>query len=121
MADSINLDISKRVDITCRKGDSFQIQLTFTDDSGQAMDVGDHTFKMSVKQTGTSVDDVIAHDSLNYVVVNLNELTVTCPYSVMETVQSGVFVYDLQSKDTSQDFVKTWIYGIFKINEDITP
>lgn len=121
MADSINLDISKRVDITCRKGDSFQIQLTFTDDSGEVMDVSNHEFKISVRETDTSTSEVLAHDSFSYVVVNLNELTVTCPYSVMETVQSGVFVYDLQSKNISQDFVKTWIYGIFKINEDITP
>jgi hypothetical protein len=33
-------------------------------------------------------------------------------------VTSGTYVYDLQSSVAG--VVKTWLYGIFKINEDIS-
>jgi hypothetical protein len=32
-------------------------------------------------------------------------------------VTSGLYVYDIQQADTT---VKTYLYGVFKINEDIT-
>jgi hypothetical protein len=115
---TINLDTAKRVDITCRKGDTFTISLTFTDENGDDMPVDTHFFKMAVKETDTSVDDVISFDEFSYEIDPGNVVTVTAQYDVMETKESGVYVYDLQSKDGL--VVKTWIYGIFKINEDIS-
>lgn len=115
---TINLDTAKRVDITCRKGDTFTISLTFTDDNGDDMPVDTHFFKMAVKETDTSVDDVISFDEFSYEIDPGNVVTVTAQYDVMETKEAGVYVYDLQSKDGL--VVKTWIYGIFKINEDIS-
>ena len=120
MAASINLDISKRVDITCRKGDSFRIQLTFTDSNGDPMPVTNHFFKMSVKETDTSSGDILAFDDFTYDVTGENVLTVECTYTTMETVESGIYVYDLQSKDNDANLVRTWIYGVFKINEDVS-
>lgn len=115
---TINLDTAKRVDITCRKGDTFTISLTFTDENGDDMPVDTHFFKMAVKETDTSVDDVISFDEFSYEIDPGNVVTVTAQYNVMETKEAGVYVYDLQSKDGL--VVKTWIYGIFKINEDIS-
>lgn len=115
---TINLDTAKRVDITCRKGDTFTISLTFTDENGDDMPVDTHFFKMAVKETDTSVDDVISFDEFSYEIDPGNVVTVTAQYDVMETKEAGVYVYDLQSKDGL--VVKTWIYGIFKINEDIS-
>jgi hypothetical protein len=115
---TINLDTAKRVDITCRKGDTFTISLTFTDDNGDDMPVDTHFFKMAVKETDTSVDDVISFDEFSYEIDPGNVVTVTAQYDVMETKEAGVYVYDLQSKNGL--VVKTWIYGIFKINEDIS-
>ena len=50
MATQINLDNSTRVDITCRKGDTFSLELTFTDDNGDAIDLTSYTWKMDVKR-----------------------------------------------------------------------
>ena len=119
MLQSINLDIAKRVDVTCRKGDTFSISLTFTDSNGVNMDVSAHAFKMVVKETDTSVGDIIGVSDFTFTVYPENVVTVVCEYNVMENVPSGVYVYDLQSKDSS--LVRTWIYGVFKVNEDISP
>lgn len=117
MASSINLDIAKRVDITCRKGDTFSISLTFTEANGDEMPIGNHAFRMVVKETDTSVGSVISNTEFSYDVDPGNVVTISCQYDVMETKESGIYVYDLQSKEG--DIVKTWIYGTFKINEDV--
>lgn len=117
MSQSINLDIAKRVDVTCRKGDTFTISLTFTEANGDVMDVSNHAFRMAVKETDTSSSDVISTSEFSFEVDPANILKITCEYNVMETKTAGVYVYDLQSKDG--DTVRTWIYGIFKINEDV--
>ena len=118
MSQSINLDIAKRVDITCRRGDTFTISLTFNDENGDNMLLATHFFKMTVKETDTSAGDVIQFDEFTYSIGPENVVTVTAQYNVMETKTSGVYVYDLQSKDGL--VVRTWIYGIFKINEDVS-
>lgn len=115
---TINLDIAKRVDITCRKGDTFSISLTFTQENGDDLDVSNHAFKMAVKESDTSVGDVISTSEFTYTVDPANVLTILCQYGTMESKSSGYYVYDLQSKEGS--IVRTWIYGIFKINEDVS-
>lgn len=118
MATIINLDNSKRVDITCRKGDTFQLDLTFTDDAGTAIDVSSYTWKMDVKETATSSGDIIADDSFDYAGTNEGKLRITATAAIMAGVTSGVYVYDLQSNNGGT--IKTWIFGVFKINEDIS-
>jgi hypothetical protein len=34
MASKVNLDISERLDITCRRGDTFELTLTLKDSTG---------------------------------------------------------------------------------------
>ena len=48
MATQINLDNATRVDITCRKGDTFKLEFTFTDDNGDAIDLTSYSWKMDV-------------------------------------------------------------------------
>lgn len=58
MAQTINLDVAKRVDITCRKGDTFDLSLTLKDNaSTPASVVSDNdTFKMEVRTTDEGGD-----------------------------------------------------------------
>jgi hypothetical protein len=50
----INFDTSKRLDITCRRGDSFELELTLKDSSGIAINLfgagGKSTFEMVITQ-----------------------------------------------------------------------
>ncbi len=118
MATQINLDNSSRVDVTCRKGDSFELKFTFTDAAGAAIDISGYAWKMDVKETDTSSSDIIADSSFSYSGTNAGVLTITAAAAVMAGVAGGLYVYDLQS--TTGGIVKTWVYGIFKINEDVS-
>lgn len=118
MATSINLDTSTRVDITCRKGDTFKLELNFTDDSGTAIDISSYSWKMDVKETDTSAGDIIAEDSFTYTGNSSGKLTIEAAAAVMSGVDGGLYVYDLQSTNSGE--VKTWVYGIFKVNEDVS-
>ena len=118
MATTINLDTSTRVDITCRKGDTFKLEFTFTDDDGDAIDLTTYTWKMDVKETDTSSSDAIGDSSFTYSGNDEGKLTITATASTMAGVSGGLYVYDLQS--TNSGTVKTWVYGIFKVNEDVS-
>jgi len=118
MATQINLDNATRVDITCRKGDTFKLEFTFADDNGDAIDLTSYTWKMDVKETDTSSSDIIGDSSFTYSGTDAGKLTITATASTMAGVSGGLYVYDLQS--TNSGTVKTWVYGIFKINEDVS-
>lgn len=115
MAKTINLDASQRVDIICKKGDTFNLQLTIKDDSGNPNVSG--TYDMEVRpsddDTGTPIITING-------VTDAGEGTVSFTHSAsnMATVASGLYVYDIENTDDS--VVSTLIYGTFKVNEDVT-
>ena len=51
MASKVNLDVSERLDITCRRGDTFELTLTLKDGAGTALPLvtDDYKFLMQVK------------------------------------------------------------------------
>lgn len=118
MATKINLDISQRVDITCRKGDTFKLELTFTDSNGDAIDISAYSWKMDVKETDTSAGNILSDTDFTYTGNSNGSLTVEATATVMAGVDGGLYVYDLQSTNSGE--VKTWVYGIFKVNEDVS-
>lgn len=118
----VNLDTAQRLDIICRKGDTFMLEIDF----GQT--VPDAGWAMQVRESDTSSDIVIDNpqitidvddgfDSNGEEVID-SKLTITISATVMEAVDSGVWVYDLENSEGG--IVKTYLYGIFKINEDVT-
>jgi hypothetical protein len=118
MAAQINLDTAQRVDITCRKGDSFRLELTFKDDTGAVINLTGYTWKLDVRETDTSASTIIEDDAFSYSGTAQGVLTITAAPVTMAAVSGGLYVYDLQSTNTGA--VKTWLYGIFKVNEDVT-
>ena len=93
--------------------------VTFTDADGDAIDLSSgYDWKMDVKDTDTSSSDIISDDSFAYSGNSSGQLTITASATTMAAVVSGSYVYDLQSSVAG--VVKTWLYGIFKINEDIS-
>ena len=50
MASKVNLDVSEKLDITCRQGDSFSLTLTLKDSSGTAhtLSTDNYSFLMQV-------------------------------------------------------------------------
>jgi hypothetical protein len=128
MATTINLDTSQRVDIICKKGDTFSLRLTVTDSSGAAnFAVGD-VFLMEVRDSDTG-DPVSNRENpaVNFsITVTADSDDVTAKYvdltlaaTTMKTMPSGLYVYDVEQKTTS-GVVSTLIYGTLKVNEDIS-
>jgi hypothetical protein len=128
MSLSINLDIAKRLDITCRRGDTFNLEFVISDADGLPMDIDsptNYTFNVEVRETDTSAAAIIVTDNaggngftaLGY---SNGKLIVNASADVMAAAPSGIFVYDLQATKVDDNSVQTWFFGLFKINEDVT-
>jgi hypothetical protein len=77
MAAQINLDTAQRVDITCRKGDSFRLELTFNDDANAVLDLTGYVWKLDVRETDTSASAIIEDDAFTYSGTDEGVLTIT--------------------------------------------
>ena len=126
MATSINLDIANRVDVTTRKGDTFTLELTFKDEDGVVIDLSSgYEWMMQVRESDTSTSALLDGDSnddgandFGFTGTNTGLLTITASATTMAGIDGGIYVYDLQSSQGA--VVTTWMYGIFKINEDVS-
>ena len=93
--------------------------MTFTDNAGAGIDLSSvYTWKMDVKETDTSSGDIIGDTDFSYTGTAEGKLTITASATTMSGVPGGLYVYDLQSN--SVGVVKTWVYGLFKVNEDVS-
>lgn len=148
MASSVNLDISQQLDITCRRGDTFILNLTFTDSNGDPIDLGvdddegssrNYSFSMDVRESDTDdgANAVLSTDPTSVAAGLTRTLTVETQGNgtegevqikveadVMAEVVGGSYVYDFQAEqlDNSGTVTKieTWLFGSFTVNEDVT-
>lgn len=133
MAKAVNLDISERVDITCRKGDSLSLITNITDSLGVAVNLTGYTFKFEVRDSDSSNavfsnGDATVHLSTSaastddqYCTAAGNSagvLTIAAAATETITIPSGMYVYDIQA--TTGGTTQTWLHGIFKVNEDVS-
>lgn len=118
MANSVNLDTSRRLDITCRKGDDFVLNLSVNNATGSPLTMTSYTFKMEVRDSDTDADTVVAATDVTYEKDTLGTLVVKIADTNM-TMDGGLYVYDLQATDANE-VVSTWLHGLFKVNEDVT-
>lgn len=119
MANQINLDRSQRVDITCKRGDTFTLNLELKDDSNVALVLGntqDNTltdyyfYKMEVREADTDDNDS-SGGSPGYVLQMDGTISTTSDGLVTFTkshdlmtgsnVPAGIYVYDIQQKIVS--------------------
>ena len=143
MASKVNLDISEKLDITCRKGDTFSLTLTLKDSAGSALALATLGYeflmqvwpvKSSPRARGKSIDPspIIGSSNLgkkvdnsfeSFVVDDLGNVTITATASTMQNVPSGRFTYDIQyiiPSTTSAPTHTTILNGAFMVNEDIS-
>lgn len=127
---TVNLDTAARLDIVCRKGDSFELSLDF----GTAVDSTMTHWKMQIAESDTATAaetiegveaagtgfSIAANDAL----VSNAKLTVKINSQRMAGLAAGLYVYDIQSDSNTAGVaigtVKTYLHGTFKVNEDIT-
>jgi len=114
---TVNLDNAQRVDIICRRGDTFSIEIDFYDNNNDPIDLTNYTWKMDVSEYEGAPTPVLNDTDFTYLGNSTGKLYVTATATVMLTIAAGVYVYGLQSTDTG--IVKTWLFGTFTVNEDM--
>jgi hypothetical protein len=119
----INLDTAQRLDITCRKGDTFLLEVDF----GQTIPTDGWLMQVRlsdvddefVLEASSASEIVVSDGNATGTTITDSKITVTIAADIMdEPTLSGMYVYDMQNTDNN--VVKTYLYGIFKVNEDIT-
>ena len=118
---NVNLDVAKRLDITCRKGDTFELTVEAKDSDGNTIDFTSYTMGLAqVRPTDDSSTLVLEFTDTAATIVFANgSFKLTQTAATMAAVDAGVYVYDVQLADASGKIV-TWFYGLFKINEDVS-
>ncbi len=130
----VNLDTAARLDIICRKGDTFSLAVKFDSEindksldgaTGHVADV----WTMTVKET-TDASSVTL-DTFELSVANDNKtLNITNSASQMAIPDAGLYVYDVQHSTgaigaTGENpavvaDITTYLYGTFEVREDVT-
>lgn len=129
MSKVLNLDRSQRLDLICRKGDTFTLNLELKNESGVTLDLNDqrnkHTFKMDVRLSDTAELNVV--NVIPSVSVDTPGLVTFSVEASNMTMDSGLYVYDVQQTRTDLATnpdtilsIDTLIFGTFKVNEDVT-
>lgn len=136
-ATQINLDTAQRVDIICRKGDTFSLRLTLTtsDTPATAAFQEDDVFLFEVRETDTGelVSNASDVDFTAEVEATSDDETagyidLTVSAATMKTMPSGLYAYDVEQKVVNDSegnplatpTVATLIYGTLKVNEDVS-
>jgi len=109
----VNLDTAARLDITCRKGDTFALVVDF----GEAISATADNYTMKVAETDTSGTFEFESTASNFQPSG-NQLAITIGASETATWNPGTYVYDLEEDDGT--VVQTRLYGTFVINEDVS-
>ena len=138
MAKKVNLDESQRLDITVRKGDSFSLIVNFKDSAGVALALTtlSYSWAMEVRtpqnsQRFSSMVLASPSNSAGFLNTPLLEdfttddsgnLVISAGHEAMKKVPQGVYVYDLQYKNTiaNPPTFKTVLRGNFIVNPDVT-
>ena len=127
-----NLDIAEKLDIVCKRGDSFNMTITMTDSAGSPINLADYTFSMEVKSKrieGGRVaginnqhvyeETILEDESITKAVVAASgQVSFSVAAETMKALSPGVYVYDIQYDNTSE--VRTILEGLFKINPDVS-
>lgn len=133
MASKVNLDLSEKLDITCRKGDTFSLTLTLKDSTGTALQLSTlgYEFLMQVRSRskekgerslviGSTSRGRTAEEGVNFSFAtdDSGNVTITASADIMRKVAPGRYVYDIQQ---IVDSVSTTILkGGFSVNDDIS-
>jgi hypothetical protein len=127
----IKTDIAQKVDFEARRGDSFNVTISVKDTDGTDFDFTGFSGYMDIRGErrglilGFTTLNTSELASGNYdstykaesIVFQAGKITLSQSATNME-FETGIYSYDFQIKD--QNNVHTWLYGRFKLNDDLT-
>ena len=141
MAKKVNLDIAQKLNITCRRGDTFRLSLTLKDANGDPLTLATTKYRcvMQVRDSAKSDGEsglilstvygrpINADPNTGTIEAmgpeetdNVNDagiVDIIIPDHVMRSVPSGRYVYDLQYVINDSTHT-TILEGAFVVNED---
>ena len=135
MASKVNLDVSEKLDITCRKGDTFALTVTLKDSSGTALTLVTDSYKflMQVWPTGkraqtpiigsTNLGRKVENSFEEFVIDDSGNVTISATSATMRNINAGRYTYDLQyvlPTTSGVDTHTTILRGSFIVNDDIS-
>lgn len=114
----LNLDIAQRLDIICRKGDTFEFSFDIGD---QALaQIGTWVMQVRPSEDNDTGDPVLqTESSVTGSVITMSVHATTGTYN-MTNIDAGLYVYDVELYNSDDNSRKTYLYGTFKVNDDIT-
>lgn len=123
----VNLDIAPRLDIVCKKGDSFKLVVDFQTPMPLESSA---TYIMKVAEDSEA--PYLSGVTFTYDITNgeasNSKLTITSTPTITGSIDPGLYVYDLQVTDTNADvfppvggapYEATLLYGTFRVNDDV--
>lgn len=124
----VNLDIAEKLNITCRKGDTFSLSLTIKDSEGTVVPLATNEYSFLMQARGPKKSDgtrdviIDTKDSADtgFLITTDNNgvVTILASATFMKNVDQGRYVYDLQQ--TVNTVVTTILEGSFVVNDDIS-
>lgn len=129
MCAKISLDVAEKLDITCRRGDTFNMSLTLKNSSNVplALVSGDYQFFMQVRKRNKARDLIMGSTTtgetatINFEFQAKSDdgtVRIFCSDANMRSVDPGRYFYDLQYKAGST--TKTFLKGSFILNDDVS-
>ena len=109
-----NSDLAAKLDIICRRGDTFYRSLTFTI-NGNPEDFTGSAFKMQVRLSTTIILDFTSSN----ITITGNTIELYKSDNDMKSVKPGKYQYDLE-QTYADGTVTTRLAGSFTINPDST-
>ena len=124
MSKRLNLDASEKLAITTRRGDSFDVTLTFytgAEAAGNEDSLDGDTFTMEVRDSPNSDGDVgvVLSSNVQQLKFDIGGASSNTA-ATMRLVNAGRYVYDLQRLNSSTNEEKTILRGAFKVIEDVS-
>lgn len=127
---SINLDTAASLNITCRRGDTFVMEVDF----GEAVSTSGWEFKVKNKQQVTSDKRLRSKEENTEIIVEDDNIaigdgtatgatiadskaTITIAADIMNEILPGTYSYDFQNN--TDGVVKTYIFGSFRVKSDV--
>lgn len=117
---TVNLDTAVRLDIVCRRNDTFKLEVNFGVEMPDST-ANSYAFKYATSDSATP--EASPTFTVSSIEGNTGLVTVDCAGGDM-TMSPGLYVYDLAVTDTEgtrfdSGAIKTLLYGTFKVVDDL--
>ena len=123
----VNLDIAPRLDIVCKRGDSFKLVVDFQ--TPMPLDTSaTYIMKVAEDSESTPLSGVTFDYDITNGEVSNSKLTIEATSTVTLGIEPGLYAYDLQVTDNNADvfpfvggaaYEATLLYGTFRVNDDV--